>query len=676
MKKKQAFERYGNTKHLRLRTADDLAAVLELDEALWIATSAPISTINMDKDFLAILDADNDDRIRCRDLRREIRHLFRLLCRYDGIEQESDTVDIACINQDTAEGRQIHDAFRKLSGCTGDGTSLSLKMIRDAEAELLSSPISGAGVILPKAGETESGEAEFISEAIRITGGVPHPSGKPGINRMKLNEFTSGIGLYKEWEKELDIPGAKKSILPFGDDTAAVKHGVDALDGEVKRFYLLCGIAAAGALQIRNYSYDPLGGEDAAAGELLEKLPLQKVRPDGIIRMNDPVNPKYRRQFDTLTEPLRKWFPSETETGISESFWMRLKEILVPYSEWMAKRPQGPYETLPKYFFNGEKLTDAVRGIDALLTESEKSAYTIEEVRLLEKLVLSQANILCFANNFVSFPQLYNISSRAAFETGTLIMDGRHFNLAVPVLNRELHKRTAVSSGMYVLYVAIYDKSGAVSKVAAIPVTSGGVGNLGIGKRGIFHDIHGLEQDAEVVDIIENPVSIREAVAAPFKRLGRLVTGKIESITMEAEKKLDDTTVIAVDRLQPGETQPVSVPRQTPPGGTAGMIAAGGVAVAAVSSALAFITKTLAEIAWWQILIGFGSAALAVVIPASISAFLKLRKRDISSIIEASGWAVNARMRLKYRQSRFFTHAPGKLLRVKKKNTAVNIKKA
>jgi hypothetical protein len=482
--------------------------------------------------------------------------------------------------------------------------------------------------------------------------------------------------LYKEWIKEIDNPEAKNILLPFGDDTGSIKEGVDSLDSEITRFYLLCGIAAAGALQIRDYSYDPLRDEDSAAGELLDKLPLQKVRPDGIIRMDDPVNPKYRRQFDTLVKLLRKWFPSETESGISEPFWLRLRDLLIPYSAWTARRPTGPYETLREHFFNAENIAETITRVDELLAESEKSAYTIEEVRLLERLVLSQANILCFANNFVSFPQLYKISSRAAFETGTLIMDGRHFNLAVPVLNRDIHKKTAVSSGMYVLYTAIYDKSGAASHVAAVPVTSGGVGNLGIGKRGIFHNIHGAEQDAEVVDLIENPVSIREAVAAPFKRLGRLVTGKIEAITTEAEKRLDDTTVIAVDQLQTGDTQQVSVPKQTTPGGTAGMIAAGGVAVAAVSSALAFITKTLAEIAWWQILIGFGSAALAVVIPASISAFFKLRKRDLSSIIEASGWAVNARMRLTYRQSRFFTHSPGKLLTVKKRRTAVKINHA
>ncbi len=82
-------------------------------------------------------------------------------------------------------------------------------------------------------------------------------------------------------------------------------------------------------------------------------------------------------------------------------------------------------------------------------------------------------------------------------------------------------------------------------------------------------------------------------------------------------------------------------------------------AIAALGSAVAYITKTLSGLAWWKILIGMGAAVLAVMLPTVIVAFLKLRKRDLSAIMEGSGWGINARMWLTRKQSWYFTQRPG-----------------
>jgi hypothetical protein len=53
---------------------------------------------------------------------------------------------------------------------------------------------------------------------------------------------------------------------------------------------------------------------------------------------------------------------------------------------------------------------------------------------------------------------------------------------------------------------------------------------------------------------------------------------------------------------------------------------------------------------------------LALVVPATISAYYKLSKRDLSAILEGSGWGVNARMKLTKKQASTFTHRPDYLL--------------
>ena len=88
------------------------------------------------------------------------------------------------------------------------------------------------------------------------------------------------------------------------------------------------------------------------------------------------------------------------------------------------------------------------------------------------------------------------------------------------------------------------------------------------------------------------------------------------------------------------------------------MLLGGGLAIAALGSALAYITKTLADTSWLAILVGVLVAVLLVMVPISLVAFIKLRKRELSAILEGSGWAINARMRLTRKQGRAFTQRP------------------
>ena len=66
----------------------------------------------------------------------------------------------------------------------------------------------------------------------------------------------------------------------------------------------------------------------------------------------------------------------------------------------------------------------------------------------------------------------------------------------------------------------------------------------------------------------------------------------------------------------------------------------------------------ISDLSWYTIVPGVAGAILAVVLPTSIVAFLMLRRRNLSAILEGSGWAINSRMRLTHDQGRFFTRRP------------------
>jgi len=84
----------------------------------------------------------------------------------------------------------------------------------------------------------------------------------------------------------------------------------------------------------------------------------------------------------------------------------------------------------------------------------------------------------------------------------------------------------------------------------------------------------------------------------------------------------------------------------------------GGLAIAALGSSFAYITKALSEVKPVQVLIAVLGLAMVVLLPGIFAGFAKIRKRDMSGLLEASGWAINVRMRVNTTMGRFFTHTP------------------
>ncbi len=92
--------------------------------------------------------------------------------------------------------------------------------------------------------------------------------------------------------------------------------------------------------------------------------------------------------------------------------------------------------------------------------------------------------------------------------------------------------------------------------------------------------------------------------------------------------------------------------------GSGGLLAGGGVAIAAVGSSFAFITKTLAGLTVQTVVLALLVVAAIIAIPAGIAAYFKLSRRDLSTVLEGSGWGLNSRMQLTATQATCFTFRP------------------
>ena len=74
-----------------------------------------------------------------------------------------------------------------------------------------------------------------------------------------------------------------------------------------------------------------------------------------------------------------------------------------------------------------------------------------------------------------------------------------------------------------------------------------------------------------------------------------------------------------------------------------------------IGAAFASVMAVVSSMSWWQILVGLVAIVVAVSLPSVILAWFKLRRRDISAILNASGWAINRQMRFSVKRARGFT---------------------
>ena len=391
---------------------------------------------------------------------------------------------------------------------------------------------------------------------------------------------------------------------------------------------------------------------------LLQRAPLSRPCAERTLRFDEPINPCYADSIARLREQVVRPMLGNRDQ-LTHQQWQQTKQTFAAYESWLSDprgaelRPLGPEKV--RHYLDA-RTTDAVRD---LIAQSKQTAFVLDNLRALEKLILFQANILQLANNFISFPDLYDPERRAVFEMGTAIIDGRRFNFVVKVIDRAEHAKVAATSSIYVMYLELVRQDSEERPCVAVPVTAGGQGNLCVGKRGIFEDIEEQQWDARIVQIIENPIGLGGAIAAPYHRIVKMFVGKIDALTSSAEEQFDESAERAVSAVSTAGKPPATPAEGAAPSGMAAgsMLLGGGVAVAALLSAMAYVSKVVVENPL-AILLGVAGAILVLMLPTTIRAFLKLRQRDLSAILEGTGWAINARMRLTQRQALTFTARP------------------
>jgi len=653
------FTKTGRAYQLDIATAADLRIALDLDEAHWVAISAPVDTLHLDALFLQLVDNDHDGRLKPRELKDAIRWCLEVLCDFRGLDASDESVELASINLRAEDGKRAHQAATKLLLQQEEGaTHVSLDQVRQVRLQIEGMPVSERGIVLPEATDDPT-IRQFVEDLTATVGGVEHPSGAMGLDEEHLGQFLASAEAYLAWDAQGRAPDEQSctDILPLGSATSAAFAALAGVRAKIDEYFAQCE-----AVKLDDRLADRITGSVSDQTDfadltdlraLLQRASLSRPNAELILRFDESINPWYTDSIARLREHVVGPMLDNGDQ-LTHQQWQQTKQTFAAYEGWLGDQrgaelaPLGS-ERVREYL--EARTADAVRD---LIAHSKQTTFVFDNIRALEKLLLFQANLLRLANNFISFPDLYDPERRAVFEMGTAIVDGRRFNFAVKVTDRAEHAKLAATSSIYVMYLELVRQGSEQQLCVAVPVTAGGQGNLCVGKRGVFEDIEGQHWDARIVQIIENPIDLGGAITAPYRRLARIFTGKIDSLISSTEERFDENAEQTMSAVSTAGKSAA-----TPAAGAAvgGMLMGGGIAVAALLSAVTYISAKIAENPL-SILLGVLGVVLLLMLPATIRAFFKLRQRDLSAILEGSGWAINTRMRLTRRQALTFTARP------------------
>jgi hypothetical protein len=141
---------------------------------------------------------------------------------------------------------------------------------------------------------------------------------------------------------------------------------------------------------------------------------------------------------------------------------------------------------------------------------------------------------------------------------------------------------------------------------------------------------------------------LRQAFWSPYKKLARLVAEQLQKLAASkagsVEAGLAEAAAEAGKRIEAPASKPTAAPFDV--GKFAGIFAAIGLAVGALGTAAASVVTGLLGLKWWQLPLALVGVLLLVSGPAVIVAWFKLHARNLGPLLDANGWAVNARARI------------------------------
>jgi len=417
---------------------------------------------------------------------------------------------------------------------------------------------------------------------------------------------------------------------PYGDQTDAIEAAHNALDAKIKDFFMRGKLSAfakesTAALDVQVARIEAISADNLTAKmEEIASYPIARIDGSDELPLDAAINPAWAAQFATIKEALKG------EKAVTEANWAEI----------------------------GAKIA-AYRAYQGSITVNEADIKLDEEtanVQLVDKLLHLTRDYYTLLKNYVSLQDFYNRDKKAIFQAGTLLIDQRTCDLCVKVADAGAIAAQSPKSGMYLITCACSSKVFNESFSIVAAMTVGDVDDLFVGKNCVFYDRNGRDFDAKVTGIIENPISIKQAMWTPYKKMAKLIEDNINKFAAEKDAEVSKSTTSAINEKSDSVKADLNAPaaegkKEAAPNNFdiakyAGIFAAVGMAIGMIGSALVAIGSGIMGLKWWQFPLVILAIMLVISGPSMFIAWTKLRKRNLAPVLNANGWAINAQAKV------------------------------
>lgn len=640
------FFRAGGVDQVRLDRGEDIVRLDELDQKLWVALSCPVKGLEFDERTLALLDLDDDGRVRAPEIIAAVRWVDACLKSPEGLVKGVDGLPLAEIDATTPEGRSVLDSAKHLlEGLGKAGAGVVTVADATQTADLFTKAKWNGDGIVPPESVDDAAARKVATEIVDCLGGLADRSGKPGFDGATLASFFAALTAFSAWWKKAD--DARKDVLPFGDASADAGAALEAVRAKIDDWFTRCRLAAydprsLAALNRKDDVYAAIATKDlSASSSETASLPIALVEPGKPLPLGMGVNPAWTSATAKFGELVVAPLFGKDKTSLTEAEWARVTAAMAPFDAWRAGKSGGEVEKLGLARVR-EILAGGTKSIlEKSVADDLAAAPHVAAISQVEKLVRCWRDLHKLVNNFVNFSDFYG-RRKAVFQAGTLYVDGRSCDLCVLVNDAGKHAQLAVMAKSYLVYVDCSRPSGEKMLIAAA-ITAGDSDNLFVGRNGLFYDRKGRDWDASIAKIVDNPISIGQAFWAPYKKLMRWIEEQVAKRAAAADEAA--SAKLQAGASAAGATAAPPTPPAPPKKLDIGIVAALGVAAGTMMAALGALFGAFVGLGTWAP-VGVLGLILLISGPSMLIAWLKLRRRNLGPILDANGWAVNTLTRV------------------------------
>ena len=632
----------GGVVRVNITSGEDIAHLGELDQKLWTVLSCPTKDLAFDSRTLQLIDTDGDGRVRVVEVVAAAQWLTSVLKDKDAILKGESVLKLDQINTENEAGQKLYNSAKQILSNLGlDKDEISVDEASDSVAIFAKTRFNGDGIITAASAEDETLQPLIGTIAEKI-GSATDRSGEPGITAEQIEAFYTALADYAAWQA--DGEAAKSDIFPYGDQTAAALAACDALKDKVADYFMRCKLirfdeAVSAAVDVSADKLGAIGDKNLATqAEEISTYPLARPTKEGLLPF-DAINPAWQPAFATLRSlVLDVDFPEAK--GITEAQWGTVLAKFGPYTAWLGAKKGEAVEALGLDEVKALLAADRKAELLALVDQDkalEAEASSIDDVK---KLLLYYRDFVKLLRNYVIFTDFYGRKdgTRGIFEAGKLYIDERCCDLCIKVADMGAHGDMPKLSGMFLLYCKCTSKTKAATMDIVAVMTDGKTQDLRPGKNGVFYDLDGGDWDAVITKVVENPISVKDAFWAPYRKVARFVSDKIDKSAADKDADALAKLTAKADAGAAGAKQPFDIAR------FAGIAAAVGMALAGIGAVLVALGAAVKNLAWWQWIVIIAAVILVISGPSCFIAWRKLRKRNLGPVLNANGWAINSQV--------------------------------